>query len=70
MMKILDYLFSIISISKKYSNPIFFVSKILLLFREQGTGNREQVRVSVFLSTFLFVATYLGLLSNIIDIKY
>ena len=30
--------------------------------REQGTGNREQVRVSVFLSTFLFVATYLGLL--------
>ena len=25
-----------------YSNPILFVAKILLLFRQQATGNRQQ----------------------------
>jgi len=25
----------------QYSNPILFLAKILLLFREKGTGNRE-----------------------------
>ncbi|NEP94517.1 hypothetical protein [Okeania sp. SIO2F5] len=37
---------------KHYSNPILFVAKILLLFRQQATGNRQQVRVSTFLFTF------------------
>ena len=35
-----------------YSNPILFVAKILLLFRQQATGNRQQVKVATFLSTF------------------
>ncbi|MDE5107875.1 MAG: hypothetical protein O4808_12710 [Trichodesmium sp. St17_bin3_1_1] len=42
-----------------YSNPTLFVAKILLLFRQQATGNRQQatgnkqqVRVSTFLFTF------------------
>jgi len=34
------------------------VAKILLLFRQQATGNSQQLRVSTFLSTFWFVATY------------
>ena len=41
-----------------YSNPILFVTKILLLFRKQAIGNSWQIRVSIFLSTFWFVATY------------
>ena len=35
-----------------YSNPILFVAKTSLLFREQARGNSQQVRVSTFLSTF------------------
>ena len=35
-----------------YSNPILFMVKILLLFRQQATDNRQQVRFSTFLSTF------------------
>ncbi|MDE5121524.1 MAG: hypothetical protein O4965_16125 [Trichodesmium sp. St19_bin1] len=38
-------------------NPILFVAKILLLFRQQATGNRQQVRVSTFLSTFCAICT-------------
>ena len=45
-----------------YSNPILFVAKTSLLFRQQARGNSQQVRVSTFLSTFRFAATYLGLL--------
>ena len=44
--------------SSLYNNPIFFVAKILLLFREQGKGNRGEVRVLKVLFTFLFVPTY------------
>ena len=40
-----------------YSNPILFVAKILLLFRQQATGNSQQVRVSTFLSTFCAIYT-------------
>ena len=40
-----------------YSNPILFVAKILLLFRQQATGNSQQVRVSTFLSTFCAICT-------------
>ena len=35
-----------------YSNPILFVAKTSLLFRQQARGNSQQVRVSTFLSTF------------------
>jgi hypothetical protein len=49
--------FSIPLVEKKirgqiYSNPILFVAKILLLFRQQARGKSQQVRVSTFLSTF------------------
>ncbi|MGK7920945.1 MAG: hypothetical protein AB4080_13155 [Trichodesmium sp.] len=35
-----------------YSNPILFVVKILLLFREQGTLKCEKLKFSGFLFTF------------------
>ena len=35
-----------------YRNPILFMVKILLLFRQQATDNRQQVKVATFLSTF------------------
>jgi hypothetical protein len=35
-----------------YSNPILLVEKIPLLFRKQGKGNREWVRVLKVLFTF------------------
>ncbi|MDE5084252.1 MAG: hypothetical protein O4859_24805 [Trichodesmium sp. St18_bin1] len=49
--------FSIPLVEKKirgqiYSNPILFVAKILLLFRQQARGKSQQVKVSTFLSTF------------------
>jgi hypothetical protein len=34
-------LYLIYEVAAIYSNPILFVAKIPLLFREQGTGNRE-----------------------------
>ena len=36
-----------------YRNPILFVAKILLFFRQQATGNRQHVRVSIFFIYFL-----------------
>ena len=39
----------------QYSNPILFVAKIPLLFREQGAGDREEVRVLKVLFTLMSV---------------
>ncbi len=43
--------------TQSYSNPILFVAKILLLFREQATGNRQQATSGSFNFFIYFLIT-------------